>query len=60
VNEGPDIPDANGVNQYFANSQAVSWYADPGSTLEFFAFTPDTTGRTSCIFQFTGYLISYP
>jgi hypothetical protein len=56
VSEGPDFD--TGVD--FADNQTVTYYADPGSTIRFDSLTTDSTGSTSCFFQFSGYLISYP
>jgi hypothetical protein len=60
VNEGPYFWGGPSVHLLFANSQAVNYYADPGSTFNFFADTDDFAGNTNCFFQFNGYLISYP
>jgi hypothetical protein len=44
----------------FGTNQAVTYYADPGSTLRFDTIITDSAGFTSCSFQLNGYLISYP
>jgi len=59
LNEGEE---ANILRDFlaFGANQAVTYYADPGSTFTFSTVTTDGYGRTSCSFQFSGYLISYP
>jgi hypothetical protein len=60
VNEGSYFWGGPSVHLLFVNSQAVNYYADPGSTFTFFADTNDLADNTTCFFQFSGYLISYP
>jgi hypothetical protein len=61
VNEGTYryvVPTSN----VFSANEAVTYYADPGSTLEFTTLINNsgTMGPTDCTFQLNGYLISYP
>lgn len=44
----------------FVVNQSVRYYADPGSTFQFNAFTTDGSGSTICSWQLNGYLISFP
>jgi hypothetical protein len=60
VNQGTDPFNGVPVSTVLAANQAVTYYADPGSTLGFGTSITDLTGRTNCSFQFSGYLISYP
>jgi hypothetical protein len=59
LNEGEE---ANILRDFlaFGANQPVTYYVDPGSTFTFSTVTTDGSGRTSCSFQFSGYLISYP
>jgi hypothetical protein len=57
VNQGPNSF-YGGVE--FDGDKAVTYYADPGSSLAFSSFITDVTGNTNCLFKFSGYLISYP
>jgi hypothetical protein len=59
VNEGTDHF-ISPVATVFATNQAVTYYADPGSTLGFGTFISDAAGNTFCFFQLSGHLISYP
>jgi hypothetical protein len=56
-NQGTDV--FTGAPDYGTN-QALTYYADPGSTLRFDTILTDSTGNTACVFGFSGYLISYP
>ena len=60
ANQGTDPLAFSTPSDVFVGNQAVTYYADPSSTLRFDAYITDTSGRTGCQFQVSGYLISYP
>jgi hypothetical protein len=45
---------------FYAFNEPVHYYADSGSGFYFSASISDNTGNTSCNFNLTGYLMSYP
>jgi hypothetical protein len=60
VNEGTDHFIAP-TSTIFSTNQAVTYYADPGSTFQFSTLISNAgTGITNCTFQLSGHLISYP
>jgi hypothetical protein len=56
VNEASNVPPF----LIFGNSQTVTFYADPDSTISFLSETNGSGATTLCTFNFSGYLVSYP
>jgi hypothetical protein len=60
VNQGTDVLAFSVPSDGFVGNQAVTYYADPGTTLRFDIYVSDASGHTGCQFQVSGYLISFP
>jgi hypothetical protein len=60
ANQGMDVLAFSVPSDGFVGNQAVTYYADPSSTLRFDVYITDASGHTGCQFQVSGYLISFP